>query len=438
MKIFDEIELEIDEKRVLHLLGYKDRMPDEEILQDVKEEIINCKEYLKPVVYYKYFNISNFENDAVLLENNVSFEGKFIKEKLKNCNKIIVTVATLGEEVSEVINKAFSNGDYLKAMIVDNISTEAIGYTSKLFWNKIVENLKNTNMGITQTLSPGDTEWDLKEQAKIFKCMGDDFKEVKLNDSFLMIPSKTTAAVYGFGENIGVAKKEHICTECSMKHCAYRSDGKIPITIELNGVKEIIDVNKGENLLNVLQKNKIYINSPCSGNGTCGKCKVKVKKGISKETSLDFKHISKEELKMGYRLSCAINITEKVEIIINSTENNMEVMTEGNLEEIEINPFVSKIYCQMKKPDLSDQRDDLTRLADSCNIKNLKIKLSELKNLSNKLREWKFDCTAVIYNENFLSIEKNDTTQEFYGIAVDIGTTTIAAYLINLNDGKTM
>ncbi len=436
MKIFDDIKLEIEESRILHLLGYKDALPGEDILHSIREEISKCSEYLNPIVYYKFINIDRVENDYVLLENNIKFEGEFISNKLNNCNKIIVVITTLGKKVNEVIENAFDSGDYLKAMIIDNISTEAIGYVNKLFWNKIVDHIKKSNIGITQILSPGDTEWDLQEQGKIFACMGDDLKEVELTESYHMLPTKSTAAVYGFGENIGIAKKEHICTECSMKHCAYRSDGKVDLTINLNGKKEVIDINKGSNLLDVLQDNKIFIESPCSGKGICGKCKVIVKKGIVKETLLDIKHISKEDLQLGYRLSCAIEINEKMEIIINAVENKMEVMIEGNQYETETNPAVRKIYCQMKKPDLEDQRDDLTRLKNSCNIKSLKVKLSELKNLSNKLREYSFSTTALVYNDNLISLEKNDTTKDFYGIAADIGTTTIALYLMNLNNSK--
>lgn len=53
MKIFENIKFEIEESRILHLLGYKDTFPDEEILNTVREEIIKCTEYLNPIVYYK-------------------------------------------------------------------------------------------------------------------------------------------------------------------------------------------------------------------------------------------------------------------------------------------------------------------------------------------------------------------------------------------------
>lgn len=438
MKIFDDIKLEIEEKRVLHLLGYKDRIPDDDILDCIRTEISKCSTYLNPAVYYKYININCVADDYVLLENNVKFEGEFISAKLKDCNKIIVVITTLGQKVNQVIEEAFSDGDYLKAIIIDNISTEAIGYVNKLFWNEIVNNIKNSNIGLTQTLSPGDTQWELQEQGKIFACMGDDFKEVKLTESFLMLPSKSTAAVYGFGENIGIAKKEHICSECTMKHCTFRSDEKIPLIVNLNGSKEVIDVKKGENLLRVLQENKIFINSPCNGKGTCGKCKVRVIKGIKKESNLDENHLHKEEIQIGYRLSCGINVDEKMEIIINAADNDMEVMTDGIAEIEDISPIIRKIYCQISPASLEDQRDDFLRLKDSINIKHLSIDLLQLRNLNKKLREFNFNITAVLNDNKLLSIEKNDTVKQFYGIAVDIGTTTIAVYLMNLTDGKTI
>lgn len=438
---FNEIEWNIDETKVLSLLGYKNEMPDENILKRVRDEIAMCQDYLNPVVYYDYFNIKSKKDNKIILENGVEFEGEFISEKLLKCNKIIAMVITLGAGVNKVIDNAFNEGDYLKSLIVDNIATEAIGHVNKIFWQKIVDNIKNSDVGLTQALSPGDAKWELQEQAKIFKCMGDDFSEVKLNDSFLMIPSKSLAQVYGFGENIGIAKNEHICADCSMKHCTYRSDGKIPLTIQSKESKEIIDVLKGENLLDILKNNHYFIDNPCNGKGTCGKCRVMIKKGNVEESHQDKVHFSLSELEMGHRLACRINVEEKLEIEITHGDNSMVVMTKGNdvlLNRTELDPAVKKIHCIMKKPSLKDQRDDFTRLKNSLGLSKLNININDLQDLSENLRNYDFDVTVVIHDDNFIALEKKNSMDIFYGIAVDIGTTTIAVYLINLNTGKTI
>ncbi len=442
MNVFNEIKWNIDETKVLSLLGYnKNNVPSEEILKRIRYEIAGCGDYLNPVVYYEYFNIKSKRDNKIILENGVAFEGEFISEKLMNCNKIIAAVITLGAGVNEVIDNAFNEGDYLRALIMDSIATEAIGYVNKVFWQKIVDDIKNTNLGLTQVMSPGDARWELQEQAKIFKCMGDEFSEVKLNDSFLMIPSKSLAQVYGFGENIGIAKNEHICIECSMKHCAYRSDGKIPLTIQSEDTKEIIDVQKDENLLDILKKQNYFIDNPCNGKGTCGKCRVIVKKGNVEVSHQDKVHFSISELEMGYRLACRINVQEKLEVEITHVDNFMVVMTKGNddlLCESKLDPVVKKIHCIMEKPSLEDQRDDFTRLKNSLGLSKLNINLNYMQCLSENLRNYDFNATAVLYEDNLIALENGNTSDNFYGIAADIGTTTIAVYLLNLNTGKTI
>lgn len=80
----------------------------------------------------------------------------------------------------------------------------------------------------------------------------------------------------------------------------------------------------------------------------------------------------------------------------------------------------------------------MSRLSNSCNIKKLKVYLKELKNFSYKLRKFNFNATAIVFDDKLLSLEKGDATNDFYGIAADIGTTTIAVYLMDLNKGNTI
>lgn len=438
MNTLKDFNIYIDEKIILRLLGYKDSEPDNEIVQSVREEIERCLEYISPSIAFKRLKINIVEENRVILENGVIFDGEFIAKKLQKCSYVIVGVTTLGRKLDEEVKSAFDSGDYLKGMIIDNIGTTAVEYVNKTFWNDMVDEIKNTNTGITSRLSPGDTAWSISEQRKIFQCLDEEDIEVRLTESFMMIPFKSTSYVYGFGEGIGVARIGHVCSECSMKHCAYRMDGKVELRVNDDEFIQTIDVKPGSNLLEVLRSNNIFVSSPCGGKGTCGKCKIRLVKGLSGQPSeAEKRHLSQKELDNGFRLSCNISIESPMEIRIFSGQDNIEVLTTGE-EQIEVDPTIIKKHCVLEKPSIHDQRDDLKRLEDSLGFEKLHVNYKELVLLSDILRSSEFDVTATVYENKLIHLEQGNRSCYKYGLAIDIGTTTIACYLMDLNTGKTM
>jgi uncharacterized 2Fe-2S/4Fe-4S cluster protein (DUF4445 family) len=438
MDILRDFQVKIDEKTILRLLGYKDSEPDDEIVQNVREEISGCGDYISPFIAFNKLKISKVEEDRVTLENGVIFDGEFIAKKLQKCSHIIVGVSTIGRQLDERVKGAFDSGDYLKGMIIDHIGTTAVDYINKSFWNRMVEDIKNTNIGITSRLSPGDTSWNITEQRKIFQCLEEGDILVKLTESFMMIPFKSTSYVYGFGEGIGVARIGHVCSECNMKHCAYRMDDRVELRVKEGESIQTIDVKPGSNLLEVLRLNNIFVPSPCGGKGICGKCKIKLVKGFCKSPSeTEKKYLSQEEIDKGFRLSCNILVESAVEIEICNGEENIEVLTAGeNL--VEVDPPIIKNHCVLEKPSIHDQRDDLKRLEDSLGAEKLHVNYKELVLLSDTLRSSEFNVTATLYKNKLIHLESGNTTGNKYGLAIDIGTTTIACYLLDLNTGKTM
>ncbi|MBZ9685952.1 ASKHA domain-containing protein [Clostridium estertheticum] len=446
-----DFDFNIEEDEIIRLLGYKGSEPDEGILDSIREEIEASKGYLNPQVWYKKIFIRNIEKDKVVLENDIVFEGEFIVKKLKGCSYIFAIVSTIGIEIDKIIKEAFDEDDYLKAMIVDNIGTTSVGYTNKVFWNNLVDGLKNTNVGITQRLSPGDTAWPVFEQKKIFDCLKEIGLGVELLQSCLMVPFKSTSTIFGFGEGIGITKLEHICSECSMKSCNYRMDNGIEVVVKTYNKQYIIKAFKGQNLLKALVENNIFIQNPCDGKGTCGKCKVLITKGIEKSCVSDDAHINITEhlnqldLESGLRLACKFKIVKDIELSILSTDDSIDVLTKVQEIRININPYFQKNFINLAAPNINDQRDDLSRLKDGLNeiaggsqFNDMRMEYKILSNLSQIIRKEGFGVTACTYENTLVSLESGDTSKNFYGIAMDIGTTTIATYLINMVNGETV
>lgn len=211
-------------------------------------------------------------------------------------------------------------------------------------------------------------------------------------------------------------------------------------TVIINGTKGVTNVKvaQGTNLLQFLRQQKIDVSAPCGGNGRCGKCKIKVS-GINAEPSdKEADLLGEKALEDGYRLACYQVINNDLEIFLEETPVQAEIMTFAKERKTEFMPSIQKIHVLLPEPDIHDQTADLERIAralGNCGI-NSSIKL--IRQLPQIVREQNLSVTAICMDGAIQCVEAGDTTKNFFGIGVDIGTTTIAAYLYDMNNGKKM
>jgi len=226
--------------------------------------------------------------------------------------------------------------------------------------------------------------------------------------------------------------------------------------LEVKPFNTKIPVKKDTDILSALIKGNIFITSSCGGKGVCGKCKVKILKG-------DFYSepngkISEKERKNGIYLACRTTILGNIEIEI-LPETIIPEKIEGKhfekSEEFEhirynikdffcLNPLVKKIFFRLPPPDFKDTLSDYERLIRTFkkyeNKEKFHIDVANLRKLPNMLRSSSWEITATyLDNEGtneIINIEPGDTSKKNYGIAIDIGTTTISASLVDLNGGK--
>jgi len=215
--------------------------------------------------------------------------------------------------------------------------------------------------------------------------------------------------------------------------------------------KKNIKVNEGITVLEVLERAGINIGTPCGGKGICGKCKVLINKGITAAILIEKELLPEEEIEKGFRLACQTKLFKDTVIEIPSEIRlNFKRVFSSNLKgdidrvkkNFSLDSNFKKVFLDLKKPFLDDQRADWERIKDELflkkieNIPNLRASLEILKKIPVLIREANFKITATVDNDEIIDIEKGDTTKSSYGIAFDIGTTTVAGYLIDLSTGK--
>ncbi len=199
------------------------------------------------------------------------------------------------------------------------------------------------------------------------------------------------------------------------------------------------DVDPGTNLLKAADQAGLYIEGDCAGKGTCGKCRVKIIEGeLGQPTAAEEKHLSESEIKAGWALACQREVKSDciIEIPIQKDAHSRKTSLKGGVEKYTAEPAVEKITVQLTKPAVEDQTADLERLINKLDRGDLTVKPRELAHFPAMLRNNNYNVTAAISGNRLLSIEPNDTTGQLYGVAFDIGTTTIVGSLLDLSNAE--
>lgn len=218
---------------------------------------------------------------------------------------------------------------------------------------------------------------------------------------------------------------------------------------------------ENENLLELARKANVAIDAPCSGNGSCGKCRVKLIEG--ELDSPKTRHISDEDYAAGWRLACSSRVMSDVVIgvpdIASAYKSRMKTADLSTGEEVKIfnkiqsdirdagisfvNEFVS-LNIRMDEPTLEDTMPDNERLeraimAELDGVERVRLPHSVLVNLPSVLRESGFNVRVCGHQTGdrfkIMSVSPADDAAPMCAAAIDIGTTTVTAVLVDLENG---
>lgn len=218
--------------------------------------------------------------------------------------------------------------------------------------------------------------------------------------------------------------------------------------------------NAGDNLLEIAREANVAIDAPCSGNASCGKCRVQLKSGDldSKKTL----HISDEEFDEGWRLACVSSVCADVTVLVpdiaSAYKSRMKVADLSSKEEIaifenakrdieltgiQLSNSLEVVEVTMEPPTLDDTMPDIERLSRALrkflNLKRVRVPYTVLRKLPDVLRDNDFSVKCVLRatSDDMFVYDVFGSNEEVIigGLAVDIGTTTVSAVLINMDNG---
>jgi len=199
----------------------------------------------------------------------------------------------------------------------------------------------------------------------------------------------------------------------------------------------------------------VDIDSVCGGRGLCGRCQILVAEGefakhgvTSSSASLspfsepEKRYSKRVPLAEGRRLSCSARVESDVVIDVPATSqvHRQVVRKEADAHVIELNPVVRLHYVQVKEPDMHDPSGDLRRLFEALeeewSLTGLTCDLSVLQTLQSTLRKGSWQVTVAVHSGKQIIAVWPGLHELAFGLAVDIGSTTIAAHLCDLTSGE--
>jgi uncharacterized 2Fe-2S/4Fe-4S cluster protein (DUF4445 family) len=198
-----------------------------------------------------------------------------------------------------------------------------------------------------------------------------------------------------------------------------------------------------ESLLTCARKLGVGISSICGGKGSCQSCKVQIVSGtVSKPTPSELEAFSSHELKVGWRLACQTypRTNVKINVPAESMTTPQRLQVEG--QEVTVRPQAAvKAYrLKLAIPSLEAPQADADNLLQKLNqqykLNCQKVDIGALRLISEQLRSWKWQCQAAIRKEQVIALLPPKSKP--LGLAIDLGTTKIAGYLVDLSDGKTL
>jgi len=201
-----------------------------------------------------------------------------------------------------------------------------------------------------------------------------------------------------------------------------------------------IAVKEGTLLTNAMKQAGLAIQLPCGGTGKCGKCVVEIQPDAPPAGDFDRQYITDDDLARGKRLACKTRVDRPMRVFLSDTIRAAEgqILVNGLDRTVSIDTPLKKTYLDVPPPSLEDQRADLQRVAETLGIYNgscpdIDIRLA--RELPDILRNANFRITVTSENSRIVAVEPGDTTSRLYGIAFDIGTTTVVGSILDLRNG---
>jgi len=201
-----------------------------------------------------------------------------------------------------------------------------------------------------------------------------------------------------------------------------------------------VSVPHGQTLLEAARQAGVHINAPCGGTGTCAGCRVIIPHKPPTPSEACRRELTGEEIGRNLRLACQTRVERDLRVVIpeETRLGDQKILSEGQGRPVPLAPNVRKVTVHLPPPSVEDQRSDADRLLDGladAGLSGLAIDIKVVREIPERLRDLEFNAAVVVIGRDVVWLDKPSTAEACYGVAFDVGTTTLVGYLVDLVTG---
>jgi uncharacterized 2Fe-2S/4Fe-4S cluster protein (DUF4445 family) len=212
--------------------------------------------------------------------------------------------------------------------------------------------------------------------------------------------------------------------------------------VDFEPVGKRVTISQDNTLLDAARKAGVELVAICGGAAVCGRCKVQLIQGeLSPLTISEENNLRESEKAGGTRFACQANPLSDVKLHVppESLSTNQRLQVEGIELSIDAKPVLEAVDLKLDEPSIEDQRSDSTRLQDAlqkAGYPRAGLAHRLLRTFSGTLREQDWSVRVILRNSEICAILPFG--QAALGLAVDVGTTKVAGYLVDITSGETL
>lgn len=276
--------------------------------------------------------------------------GRIPAGYLQSEKEAVYVLSTIGQSISSLSTKRFTEGDYVQGMLIDAVADSILFSLEEDILRELHFACSVWKKGIIRRLeAPHDIS--MKIQAEAYRqTNAEELLGLTLSDGYMFHPIKTSSQIYLTTEDEQIFRAQHNCRTCPNTACHLRHVEPLNINVINEKDEETAILLTDGTLLSAIQTQLDEVPSPCGGRGTCGKCRIQVIKGQLPITSADQDILSARELTDGWRLACQAVPSEDLTIRIAWGNEKAITVQTGFFKEPE-SPLTDISYDQGKPTD---------------------------------------------------------------------------------------
>ena len=219
------IEPKIEREKLLRLLGGGDR---QQLSPSTRKKMsrwgAEMTELVEPWLSYEVLRLVETSETEITLEGDISFRSRKIARTLKGCSHAVVFAATIGPDIETRLAELQDENRFSDLYVLDAVGSVAVEDVVDQFQKSMSERLRSDRRDVTLRFSPGYCDWNIREQASLFRVFKGKTMPISLTANCLMQPRKSVSGLFGIRTFTGTERvwDENPCRNCSKRDCIAR------------------------------------------------------------------------------------------------------------------------------------------------------------------------------------------------------------------------